>query len=77
MILAINYIPPFVPEDLKYYERDKLISWYDQIKRKEFLQNLNNHFENTKIINFGIINKKAWGEEIPQSTLKTYQTIPK
>ena len=53
------------------------MTWYDQTKCKEFLQNLDNHFENTKIINFDIISKKAWGKEIPQSTLKTDQTIKK
>ena len=53
------------------------MTWYDQTKCKEFLQNLDNHFENTKIINFDIISKKARGKEIPQSTLKTDQTIEK
>ena len=77
MNLANNYIPPFVPQNLKWYERDGLMTWYDQTKCKEFLQNLDNHFENTKIINFDIISKKARGKEIPQSTLKTDQTIKK
>ena len=54
MNLANNYILPFVPQDLKWYERDRLMTWYDQTKCKEFLQNLDNHFENTKIINFDI-----------------------
>ena len=77
MNLTNNYIPPFVPQDLKWYERNGLMTWYDQTKCKEFLKNLDNHFENMKIINCDIINKKAKGEEIPQSTLKTYLTIPK
>ena len=77
MNLANNYIPPFVPQNLKWYERDGLMTWYDQSKCIEFLQDLDNHFENTKIINFDIINKKARGKEIPQSTLKNYQTIKK
>ena len=54
MNLANNYILLFVPQDLKWYERDRLMTWYDQTKCKEFLQNVDNHFENTKIINFDI-----------------------
>ena len=70
-------MPPFASQDLKWWERHGKMTWYDQAKCKEFLQNLDNHLENTKTINFDIINKKARGGEIRQSTLKTYQTIKK
>ena len=66
---------PFVPQDLKWYEKDKLMTWYDQGKCKDFLQDLDSHFENSNIINLHIINKQDRDEEICQTTLKNYQAI--
>ena len=51
------------------------MTWYDQRKCKDFLQDLDSHFENSNIVNFNIINKQDSGEEICQTTLKNYQTI--
>ena len=33
-----NYVPEYVPENLPWYERDGLLTWYDQEKCKEFLE---------------------------------------
>ena len=27
-----KYVPEFIPSDLKWYERDGLMTWYDQVK---------------------------------------------
>lgn len=70
-----SYALPFVPQDLKWYEKDKLMTWYDQGKCKDFLQDLDSHFENSNIINLHIINKQDRDEEICQTTLKNYQAI--
>ena len=35
-----SYALPFVPQDIKWYEKDKLMTWYDQGKYKDFLQDL-------------------------------------
>ena len=40
-----NYVPEYVPEDLPWYEKDGLITWYDQIKCQEFSRNSNKHFK--------------------------------
>ena len=39
------FVPPFVSNELKWYERDGLDTWYKQNKCQEFLQNTNKHFE--------------------------------
>ena len=38
MNTANKYVPDFVPNDLKWYERDGLLTWYDQIKCERFLE---------------------------------------
>ena len=70
-----TYVPTFVPEDLKWYERDGLMTWYNQGKCRDFLDKLDKHFENAKIANFDIINKFVRGQEMRQLTLQNYQTI--
>ena len=66
-----NYVVP----DLPWYERDGLMTWYNQAKSQEFLRNSKEHFNKTKIINFDIIHRLARGEKIPDDVLKKYQTI--
>ena len=66
-----NYVLP----DLPWYERDGLMTWYNQAKSQEFLRNSKEHFNKTKIINFDIIHRLARGEKIPDDVLKKYQTI--
>lgn len=70
-----NYIPEYVPPNLLWYDRDGLITWYNQRKCEEFLKNPKEHFDNTKIVNFGIIRREAKGKTIPEDLLKKYQTV--
>ena len=50
-----DYVPEYVPSDLSMYERDGLMTWYDQRKCEEFLRDPKNHFKNTKMVDFDII----------------------
>ena len=77
MNVAMKYVPGFVSSDVKWYERDGLLTWYDQMKYERFLQDVNNHFANIKIVNFEIINKWIKGEEVSEWTLRNYQTVQK
>ena len=43
-----NYVPGYVPENLPWYKRDGLLTWYDRAKYKEFLEDPNAHFKNKK-----------------------------
>ena len=48
--VANTFVPKYVPKNLKWCKRDGLMTWYDQIKCEEFLEDLNAHFQ--KITNF-------------------------
>ena len=61
-----NYVPEFVPQDLLWYERDGLMTYYNQVKC---------HLKTAKIINFDIIRREAAGEKVPDELLKKYQTV--
>ena len=71
--MVINdYVPECVSGNLPWYERDGLLTWYDQAKCKEFLEDPDGHFKNKKTVNFDIIYKSISGEKIPKNDLKNY-----
>ena len=49
------FVPNFVSNNLPWYERDGLMTWCDQVKCQEFLENTDSYFQNLEIINFDII----------------------
>ena len=71
---AMSYVPPFIQQDLPWYERDGLMT-YDRGKCQDFLRDTKRHFNETKIVNFDIIHKKCRGEVVPDELLKYYQTV--
>ena len=73
--LANKFVPEFVPENLPWYKRDSLLTWYDQAKCRDFLEDTDGHFRTTKIVNFDIINKDLKKEKISKETLKGYQIL--
>ena len=66
-----KFIPKYVPNNLKWCERDGLDTWYLQNKCNVFLIDTDEHFKETNIVNFDIIKNKKLEEE----KLKQYQTI--
>ena len=48
------------------------MTWYDQIKCDEFLEDLDAHFQKLQIVNFDIIHSKG---NLSTSKMKQYQTI--
>ena len=70
-----NSVPEYVPQDLPWYERDGLMTYYNQVKCQEFLRNSDNHFKAAKIINFVIVRREAVGEKVPVDLLRKYQTV--
>ena len=67
-----TYIPKFVPNNLPWYERDGLNTWYEQNKFNDFLKDPDKHFENLQINNFDLIFNK---EKLSSQKVKQYQTI--
>ena len=65
-----KFIPKFVRNDLKSYERDGIDTWYQQNKCSELINNADNYFKRMKIINFDLIKN-----DVPKEKLKQYQTL--
>ena len=65
-----NFVPPFVPKDLKWFEKGGLETWYSRNKCEEFLKNTDLHFKHRKIINFDMIKN-----DITDKKIKQYQQI--
>ena len=71
-----SYIPK-APEKEKYerYEHD-LMTYYDDLKYEEFIENMDNHFLNAKIVNFDIIHHEYRGDKLKNPKIY-YETICK
>ena len=70
-----NYIPEYVLSNLKWYERDGLLTYIDQLKCNRFLADPDKQFQEIKVIKFDMIYKTIRGETIPEKTLKDYQNV--
>ena len=71
-IYTNTYIPEYVPDNLKWYERDGLDTWYKKNKCDEFLEHTDRYFHTAQIINFDIIRNQ---KQLPKNKLKQYQTV--
>ena len=65
-----KFIPKYVPNDLKWYEKDGLDSWYLQNNCADFLMDTDEHFKNMKEVNFDMTKN-----EVSQEKLKHYHLI--
>ena len=71
-IYTNTYIPEYVSDNLKWYERDGLDTWYKKNMCDEFLEDTDSYFHTTQIVNFDIIrNQKA----ITKNKLEQYHTV--
>ena len=50
-----QFIRKYIPSYSKWYERDGLDTWCLEGKCKSFLEDTDEHFKRTKIVNFDII----------------------
>lgn len=69
MSCANNCVPIYVPRNLPWYEKDGLMTWYDQCKCEDFLRDTNKDIRETKIVNFDIIHKEFCGDKVPKSLI--------
>ena len=65
-----NFIPKYIPEDLKWSEIDELDTRLLRNKCEEFLNNTDLHFAKRHVVNFDMIKN-----DITEETKKQYQTI--
>ena len=69
-------IPQYEKPDLKWCERDELLSYYYQLKSNEFLKSPDNWLENIEVVNFNTIHNKCRGDKMSKS-VKDYKTVKK
>ena len=65
-----EFVPLYVPPNVKYFERDGLETWYRQNKCQDFLENTEKYFAQRKIMNFHMINEK-----LDKKTIQQYQIV--
>ena len=68
----ITFIPKFIANNVPWFDRDGLHTWYEQNKCNEILENTDHHFENLQIINFDFIFNE---DKISDQKIKQYQEI--
>ena len=71
-IYANTYIPEYVPDNLKWCERDGLDTWYKKNRCDEFLEDTDHYFHTAQIINFDIIQNQ---NQLPKNKIKQNQTV--
>ena len=71
-IVVNRFFPKFLPRNLPWKEREGLLTWYEQAKCEQFLQDTDNHFEKLQITNFDIINANG---QVSKEKLKQYQAV--
>ena len=54
-----RYIPQFVKSNLKWYERDGLITYINKLEYEKFEEDRDQYLKNINIINFDIIHNKC------------------
>ena len=73
-IFRSSYIPPYVKPDLKWFERDGLMTYIDRLRYEQFEENRDNYLNNIKITNMDIIHHECRGDPL-EKDIKTYKTI--
>ena len=70
-----TYVTNFVPNDILWYERERLMAWYNKCKCDDFLRDTDKYFKEVKIVNYDIIHREFRGEVVPKHLLKYYQIV--
>ena len=70
-----KFIPKYVPNDLKWYKKVGLDTWYLQNKCADFLMDTDKHFKKMKVVNFDMIKNEVSQEKLKQYHLIDHQEI--
>ena len=65
-----RFIPKYIPNNLSWYEKDGLDTWYLQNKYNDFLRDTDENFQAMKIVNFDLIKNN-----VSEDQKKQYQQI--
>ena len=69
-----KYIPEVVPSNLKWFERDGLLIYIDQLKYERFISDPDKYLEKANVIKFEMIHNRCRGDPRTYSN-KHYQTV--
>ena len=69
-IYTNTYIPEYASDNLKWYKRDGLDTWYKKNKCDKFLEDTDRYFHTTQIINFILYEIKKQLQKINLSNIK-------
>ena len=73
-IFVNSYIPPYVKDDLKWYERDGLLTYVDRLKYERFEENRDDYLTKAKVVNFHMIHARCRGNTREKND-RHYQTV--
>ena len=69
-----RYIPAFVKDNLKWYERDGLITYINQLEYKKFEEDRDTYLEKISITNFDIIHNNCRNKPL-KNEIRYYKTV--
>ena len=76
MTARSSYIPPYIKDNLKWYEKEGLITYFQQREYQEFKKDRDAYINETKILNFDIIHHMCRGDKL-EKTIKEHNTVKK
>ena len=76
MFSKSSFIPQYIKPNLKWYERDGLMTYIDRLEYERFEENRDSYLSNENVINFDIINHKLKGTPL-ENSISHYKTIYK
>ena len=70
-IFVDKYVPEYVSQGLKWYERDGLMVYIDQLNYQRFSEDPDGYLKKSNVINFDIMNSQIRGtaRQIMTSTM--------
>ena len=70
-IFVDKYVPEYVPQGLKWYERDGLMVYIDQLNYQRVSEDPDGYLKKSDVVNFDIINSQIRGtaRQIMTSTM--------
>ena len=71
-----RYIPPYIKDNLKWYEKEGLITYFMQREYQEFKKDRETYINRTKILNFDIIHHVSRGDRL-EKCIKEHNTVKK
>ena len=69
-----KYVPEYVPSNLKWFERDELLTYIDELKYSKFSRDPDKYLKEVEVLNFDMIHARCRDDK-QSVTDKQYQTV--